>query len=235
MIIPVILCGGSGTRLWPLSRKSFPKQFTPLTDNKSLLELTLERVACLNSAMGENILCVTVEAHRFLVAEAMDAAGAGGPILLEPVARNTAAMALAALYARHTGNMDAPLLFCPSDHHIPDIRAFNRTIQQGIAATETNAIVTFGIVPTFPSTAYGYIQQGATQPDGNRPVRRFMEKPDAAQAQALILQGDVLWNTGIFLMDATTLLHAMAQYAPDILESCEQAMAGAGSEIHRRR
>jgi mannose-1-phosphate guanylyltransferase/mannose-6-phosphate isomerase len=129
-ITPVILCGGSGTRLWPLSRKSFPKQFVPLVGNKSLLQLTLERVAQVNSSgTNSEVICVAAEDHRFLVAEAMQAAKVKGQIIVEPVARNTApAMALAALQL-------APqdlLLFCPSDHHIPDAQAFAATVQQGI-------------------------------------------------------------------------------------------------------
>ena len=224
-ITPVILCGGSGTRLWPLSRKSFPKQFVPLIDNKSLLQLTLERVAQLNgSGTSSEVICVAAEDHRFLVAESMQAAKVKGQIILEPVARNTApAMALAALQA-------APqdlLLFCPADHHIPDAQAFASMVQQGSHAARQGAIVTFGVVPSFPSTAYGYIEQGAASGDGSFGVARFIEKPNADKAQALILQGNVLWNAGIFLAQASTLLEALQQHAADILHSCQQAMAHA--------
>ena len=222
MINPVILCGGSGTRLWPLSRKSFPKQFVPLVDNKSLLQLTLERVAQINGSVpGPEVICVASEDHRFLVAEAMQAAKVKGQIILEPLARNTApAMALAALQL-------APqdlLLFCPSDHHIPDAQAFAAMVQQGSHAARQGAIVTFGVVPSFPSTAYGYIEQGATNDDGSFGVARFIEKPNVDKAQSLILQGNVLWNAGIFLAQASTLLEAMQQHAGDILQSCQQAM-----------
>ena len=221
-ITPVILCGGSGTRLWPLSRKSFPKQFVPLVDNKSLLQLTLERVAQINgSGPSPEVICVAAEDHRFLVAEAMQGANVKGKIILEPVARNTApAMALAALQL-------APqdlLLFCPSDHHIPDAQAFAAMVQQGSHAARQGSIVTFGVVPSFPSTAYGYIEQGATSGDGSFGVARFIEKPNADKAQALILQGNVLWNAGIFLAQASTLLEALQQHAGDILQSCQQAM-----------
>lgn len=224
-ITPVILCGGSGTRLWPLSRKSFPKQFVPLVGNKSLLQLTLERVVQVNSGdTSPEVICVAAEDHRFLVAEAMQAARVKGQIILEPVARNTApAMALAALQA-------APqdlLLFCPSDHHIPDAQAFAAMVQQASHAARQGAIVTFGVVPSFPSTAYGYIEQGATSGDGSFGVARFIEKPNADKAQALILQGNVLWNAGIFLAQAGTLLEALQQHANDILQSCKQAMAQA--------
>lgn len=228
-IIPVILCGGSGTRLWPLSRKSFPKQFVPLIGNKSLLQLTLERVALLNTAAAaqSKAVCVAAEEHRFFVAEAMQAAGLQGQIILEPVARNTAAaMALAALNAQPNDL----LLFCPADHHIPDAQAFALMVEQGRAAAQAGAIVTFGVTPTFPSSAYGYIQQGDARTDGTHQVARFIEKPTAQNAASLILQGNVLWNAGIFLIQASTLLNALNQYAPDILRSCQQAMAGVASD-----
>ncbi len=227
-ITPVILCGGSGTRLWPLSRKSFPKQFVPLIDNKSLLQLTLERVAQLNgSGTSSEVICVAAEDHRFLVAEAMQAAKVKGQIILEPVARNTApAMALAALQAA----AQDLLLFCPSDHHIPDAQAFAAMVQQGSLAARQGAIVTFGVVPSFPSTAYGYIEPGAASGDGSFGVAGFIEKPNADKAQALILQGKVLWNAGIFLAQTSTLLEALQQHAPDILQSCQQAMAQAAQD-----
>jgi mannose-1-phosphate guanylyltransferase / mannose-6-phosphate isomerase len=227
MIQPVILCGGSGTRLWPLSRKSFPKQFVPLVGNKSLLQLTLERVAQLDSLSGAKVICVAAEEHRFLVAEAMQAANVTGSVILEPSARNTAAaMALAAL----TAQPEQLLLFCPADHHIPDAKAFAAMVAHGQAAAARGAIVTFGVVPSFPSTAYGYIQQGKARSDGSHTVARFIEKPAADKAQALILQGDVLWNAGIFLCQAASFLEAMQQHAPDILASCRQAMAGAAQD-----
>lgn len=222
-ITPVILCGGSGTRLWPLSRKSYPKQFVPLIGDKSLLQMTLERVARINP----QVCCVAAEPHRFLVTEALGAARVQGPLLLEPAPRNTAAaMALAALQA----DPASLLLFCPADHHIPDAMAFAAMVQQGVAAAGGNAIVTFGVRPSFPSTAYGYIEQGAPRADGSHQVARFIEKPDAARAQALLLQGNVLWNAGIFLVRAATLLQALQQHAPDILQSCRQALEASSQE-----
>ncbi|MBA4262323.1 MAG: mannose-1-phosphate guanylyltransferase/mannose-6-phosphate isomerase, partial [Comamonadaceae bacterium] len=167
-ITPVVLCGGSGTRLWPLSRQSFPKQFVPLVGERSLLQLTLERLAWCDNP----VICVAAEDHRFLVADALGDRP-GSQVLLEPAARNTAAaMALAALLAQH-GNDDPLLLICPADHHIPDASAFAKTIRQGVPAAEAGAIVTFGVVPSFPSTAYGYIQQGPARSDGSRAVARF--------------------------------------------------------------
>lgn len=222
-ITPVILCGGSGTRLWPLSRKSFPKQFVPLIGDKSLLQLTLERVA----GLGGRVLSVASEEHRFLVADTLRLAKLEGTVILEPVARNTAAaMALAAL---HAGPEDF-LLFCPADHHIPDAAAFQRTMREGLTAAANGMIVTFGVVPSFPSTAYGYIRQGTLRPDGSLQVAQFIEKPDAARAQQLLLQGDTLWNAGIFLAQARFLIEALEQHAPDILASCRAAIAGATKE-----
>jgi len=194
-ITPVILCGGSGTRLWPLSRKSFPKQFVPLIDNKSLLQLTLERV----SLLSENIICVTSHEHRFLVIHAMQAAQVKGSVLLEPVARNTAAaMAIAAL----TVKQEDILLFCPSDHHIPDASAFAQAVLKGVVQAQDGAIVTFGITPTYPSTAYGYIRRGKARADGIFNVEGFTEKPAQDKAEQLLLSGSALWNGGIFLCSA---------------------------------
>lgn len=228
MIIPVILCGGSGTRLWPLSRKAYPKQFVPLIGGKSLLQLTLERVARVSSgAAVTKVVCVAAEGHRFLVADALNSSGLQGRIILEPTGRNTApAMALAALAAQP----DDLLLFCPADHHIPDATAFAAMVEQGRAAAGSGAIVTFGVVPSFPSSAFGYIEQGALRADGSHAVVRFIEKPDATAAQALILQGSVLWNAGIFLCRAAILIDALQQYAPDILAHCREAMAGAAQD-----
>ena len=226
-ITPVILCGGSGTRLWPLSRKSFPKQFVPLIGNKSLLQLTLERV----SLFSKNVICVAAEEHRFLVADVLQAAKVQGTVLLEPVARNTAAaMAIAAL-STFPAKPEDLLLFCPSDHHIPDAAAFARLVQQGVAAAQAGAIVTFGISPTFPSTAYGYIRQGSARADGAFNVEGFTEKPAQDKAEALLLSGSALWNAGIFLCSAQTLLSALGQHASDILQACQQAMASAVQDV----
>ncbi|MBC7919046.1 MAG: mannose-1-phosphate guanylyltransferase/mannose-6-phosphate isomerase [Rhodoferax sp.] len=219
-ITPVILCGGSGTRLWPLSRKALPKQFVPLVQGKSLLQMTLARAGLLNRAQ----MIVASEEHRFLVQETAVSAEVEATIVLEPVARNTAAaMAAAALNAAP----EALLLFLPADHHIPDAEAFAQSIRSGIATAQADYLVTFGVLPTFPSTAYGYIQQGealAGMP-GAHAVQRFVEKPDAARAQALLLAGGHYWNAGIFLCKASALLAELKLHAPDILQSCEHAVA----------
>lgn len=221
-IQPVVLCGGAGTRLWPLSRKALPKQFAPLLDGKSLLQLTLERLRLLN----KEVICVAAEEHRFLVEEAIEAANVGGRQILEPVARNTAAaMAITALLA----GPEQLLLFAPADHHIPDAAHFAITVQSGVPAALADNIVTFGVVPAFPSTAYGYIRQGgAVDTDGSGPARRvdaFVEKPAAADAARLVLSGDHFWNAGIFLVKASVLLAALDRHAPDILSACKRAMA----------
>ncbi len=219
-ITSVILCGGSGTRLWPLSRKALPKQFVPLVQGVSLLQLTLQRAALL----GAQQIIVASEDHRFLVQDCADAAGVHGTILLEPVARNTAAaIASAALNT----SADALLLFLPADHHIPDAAAFAATIRSGVSAAQAGSIVTFGVQPSFPSTAYGYIQQGKALvgQGGAHAVQCFVEKPNAMRAQELLLAGGYFWNAGIFLARASTLLAALDAYAPDILTSCRQAVA----------
>ncbi|MDQ0569632.1 mannose-1-phosphate guanylyltransferase/mannose-6-phosphate isomerase [Variovorax paradoxus] len=216
-IHPVVLCGGSGTRLWPLSRKTLPKQFAPLIGDKSLLQMTLERLCSLNS----NITCIASEDHRFLVRETVEKAGATGRQILEPVARNTAAaMAAAALLA----DRNDLLLFAPADHHIPDTPLFAETVRRGVDAALAGHIVTFGVAPSFPSTAYGYIEAGAVSADGcSRAVVRFVEKPTADVAESLILHGGYSWNAGIFLLQAGTLISALQAHAPDILLACQRA------------
>ena len=219
-ITPVILCGGSGTRLWPLSRQSVPKQFVPLIDGKNLLQLCLERV----QGFTHPPLLVGAEMHRFMMSEAC--AKVAGKIILEPAPRNTAAaMALVALY-----QPDTMLLFCPADQHIPDVSLFQHTITQGLAAAHAGYIVTFGITPSFPSTAYGYILQGDALDNNAYQVARFIEKPSASSAQRLLLAGGVLWNAGIFLCRASVLLNAFRTHAADILTACEAAMCQAKYE-----
>lgn len=222
LIRPVVLCGGAGTRLWPLSRKAFPKQFIPLVDGKSLLQLTLERLAGVSAQAAVNMLVVTGDEHRFLVQETLEAAGVKGRLILEPAARNTAAAIALAALAANPGDL---LLICPSDHHIPDSDAFADMVKHAVPAAESGAIVTFGVVPSFPSTAYGYIERGEASANGGTRVARFIEKPTADHAQKLLLAGNVLWNAGIFFSRADVLLTAMLRHCPDILAACETAMA----------
>lgn len=218
-LCPVILCGGSGTRLWPLSRQSLPKQFVPLLAGKSLLQATFERVAGL--APGGVLWAVANSEHRFLVRDSAEAAGVKTRSILEPVGRNTAAaMAAAAL------NVPAEtlLLFLPADHHVPDVTQFMNTVQAGTLSAETGAIVTFGITPSQPHTGYGYIQIQPSSEETTRKVIRFVEKPDAATAMSYLAEGGYFWNAGIFLVKARTLIDALEQYAPDILETVREAV-----------
>ena len=221
MIHPIILCGGSGTRLWPLSRKAFPKQFIPLIGEKSLLQLTLERVAPLTDGNAGRISCVSAEEHRFLLADVAAHAGLEVHQILEPQPKNTAAaMALAALAMP----ADAMLLFCPADHHIPHTQDFVGMVRAAAPAAKAGRLVTFGIMPSYPSTAYGYIQKRGPASDGGFEVARFVEKPAADKAVALLASGEYLWNAGIFLTCAQTLLDALQAHAPDILEVCRKSM-----------
>ena len=228
LLTPVVLCGGSGTRLWPLSRQSFPKQFVPLINNKSLLQLTLERLANFASPA----IIVAAEEHRFMVTDALQTAHlAPASIILEPAIRNTAAAtALAAIYASKIDHPKQLLLFCPADHYIPDSSAFINTVKQGLCAAQAGAIVTFGVAPSFPSTAYGYLQQGAKRNDGSYAVLDFIEKPTPSAAETLLLQSDTLWNAGIFLTRADVFIAALEKHAPDILLTCQAALASATEE-----
>ncbi len=232
-IVPHVLCGGFGTRLWPMSREAYPKQFVPLIDGRSLLACTLERAALL----GPRLVCIGNAEHRFLVDAAfgeLNTTGlpGGAPVLaqvLEPLARNTAAaMACAALLAAP----EELLLFLPADHYIPDTQTFATTIRAGVPAAQAGYIVTFGVAPTFPSTGFGYIEQGAVLAGlpgaaGARSVARFVEKPNLEKAQQLLLSGGHLWNAGIFLVRAQTLVDALERHAPDILQACRAACAEA--------
>lgn len=222
-ICPVVLCGGSGTRLWPLSRKAFPKQFIPLLNGKSLLQLTLERVALLlGDGSEQRVTCVSSEDHRFLVSDVAAHAGLAVTQILEPQTKNTAAaMALAALETAP----ESLLLFCPADHHIPDTRAFADMVRNAAPAAQAGQLVTFGVQPGMPSTAYGYIQKGAPAKHGGFDVIRFVEKPVVEKALEFLASGQYLWNAGIFLVRAQTLVDALQAYAPDILDVCRRAMA----------
>ena len=228
-IKPIILCGGSGTRLWPLSRESFPKQFVPLIDGKSLLSLTIDRVKRFGSP-----IFVTNEEHRFFVKDILSQdpnfyRSRSVSILLEPAGRNTAAAMGCAALISSIAPSDL-LLFLPSDNFVPDIDAFVATMQSGVAAARAGYIVTFGVHPSFPSTAYGYIQQDTELDDLSTPgsvifsVERFVEKPSLVKAQEMLLSGEYLWNAGIFLCQASVLIDALLKHAPDIFKSCQKAM-----------
>jgi len=219
-MIPVILSGGSGTRLWPLSREAFPKQFLSLIGTRSMLQATWDRIAPLASHPP---IVVAGEDHRFMVAEQLREAGCvDARILLEPVARNTApAIAVAALEAMAWGD-DPLMLVLPSDHVIRDGDGFRHAVREACVAAEDGALVTFGIIPAGPETGYGYIK--ASPGEGVRAVERFVEKPDATVAASYVASGDYFWNGGMFLFRASTFLTELEACHPDMLAACREAL-----------
>lgn len=238
---PVIMAGGSGSRLWPLSRSLYPKQFLPLASDRTMLQSTLERIEGLCDA-APVVICN--EAHRFIVAEQLRECAQEGTILLEPDGRNTApAIALAAQEALSQGN-DPLLLVLAADHLIQDTAAFQRAVNEAVPFAEQGNLVTFGIVSTAPETGYGYIQRGkpiaavdATAGEVVRPqvqaytVGRFVEKPDLATAQEYVSSGDYYWNSGMFLFRASRYLDALREFRSDIFTACENAMKGARKDL----
>ncbi|WP_062352120.1 mannose-1-phosphate guanylyltransferase/mannose-6-phosphate isomerase [Pseudoxanthomonas mexicana] len=220
---PVLLSGGSGTRLWPLSREAYPKQFLPLAGDDTMVQATWRRVEAIADLAP---IVVANEEHRFLVAEQLRQIGAPVPaIVLEPVGRNTApAIAAAALQAMVDG-ADPLLLVLPSDHVVRDVAGFQRAVREASSAAEAGALVTFGIVPDAPETGFGYIQAEAGE--GLRKVSRFVEKPDATTAQSYLDAGGYYWNSGMFLFRASRYLEELANVRPDIVEAVRAAHASA--------
>ena len=220
---PVLLSGGSGTRLWPLSREAYPKQFLPLAGDDTMVQATWRRVEALADLAP---IVVANEEHRFLVAEQLRQVGAPVPaILLEPVGRNTApAIAAAALQAM-AGGADPLLLVLPSDHVVRDVAGFQRAVREASSAAEAGALVTFGVVPDAPETGFGYIQAEAG--DGLRQVLRFVEKPDAATARSYLDAGGYYWNSGMFLFRASRYLEELARFRPDIVDAVRAAHVAA--------
>ncbi len=218
VIVPVILAGGSGTRLWPLSRQSYPKQFVPLLNDDSLFNATVRRMAEV-SDLAPIVVCN--EEHRFLVAEQLRLSNVEeASILLEPAGRNTApAIALAAFSALQN-HEDPLILVAPSDHLIKSVDIFAQAVTEGVKLAESGRLVTFGIEPTRPDTGYGYIRQQASNPNG---IEQFVEKPDAQNAEAFLASGDYLWNSGIFLMKASDFLQELQRFAPEIHAAVSQS------------
>jgi mannose-1-phosphate guanylyltransferase / mannose-6-phosphate isomerase len=232
-VTPVVLCGGSGTRLWPLSRKSLPKQFVPLVEGESLLTLTLKRL----QPMSSHMILVASEEHRFMLTQCLNPLGVSGDLILEPFPKNTAAaMAMAALWVCQHQSNETLLLFCPSDHFIPDTALFDQMVKNAQRVAAEGAIVTFGVQPTYPSTAYGYIHapdlnrfSEIQSSDQDKPINTFnvtsfVEKPQLPTAESYVLSGKYLWNAGIFLLQAGVLLDALATHAPAILSACQKSM-----------
>ena len=228
-IIPVLLCGGSGTRLWPLSRRSHPKQFVPLLGEDSLFQASVRRVR--GEGFGDPVV-VTGPDFRFVVTEQLAAAGAAGTVLIEPEARNTAPAILAAALWAGRADPDALLLVAPSDHVIPDEAAFREAVLKAAPAAREGRLVTFGIRPDRPETGYGWLElEGDAGGEGTVPLKRFVEKPDADTALRMLEAGGYLWNAGIFLFSARAIERAYAAHAPRTLEAVRAAVEGAEPDL----
>lgn len=225
MIIPIIICGGSGTRLWPLSRKSYPKQFSPLIGDTSLFQASAQR---LTGADYGAPLVVTNSDFRFIVVEQLAAAGIDpGAILIEPEGRNTAPAVLAAALWQKKHDPEGLLLVAPSDHLVPDSAAFQATVAAGTEAARNGQLVTFGIKPDRPETGYGYLElEDASGALEAKPyaLKRFVEKPDAPQAEEMLASGGFLWNVGIFLFSPDTILAAYEKHAPQMVAALQAAI-----------
>ena len=229
MLKPVLLSGGVGSRLWPVSREAYPKQFLPLAGEQSMLVDTLHRLEAL-SAQPPMVVCN--EEHRFIVAEQLREAGvAGAEIVLEPCGRNTApAVAVAALQALKSDE-DAILLVLPADHLVENPAAFHAAVREALPLAEQGRLVTFGVVPTRAETGYGYIRRGPSLGGGLYNLESFVEKPDAATAESYLQSGDYLWNSGKFLFGARAYIEELRVLAPAMLEACVGALEGAEADL----
>ncbi len=234
-VYPVILCGGSGTRLWPLSRKSYPKQFVPLIGETSLLQQCADRLRGPEDAPYAKPMILTNEAFRFVVPEQLMAIGIDpGSILIEPEGRNTAPAVLAAALHLSSIDSDAIMLVAASDHVIPDTQAFHAAVAEGVRTIgKSGDLVTFGITPDRPETGYGYLKLRRA-PDASGasvPLDRFVEKPDLDSAKEMVTEGSYLWNSGIFLFSVRDILVAFDQYAHDLVAPVKKAVDEAQSDL----
>ena len=221
-IIPVILAGGSGTRLWPSSRALLPKQLLPLVGLETMLQATVRRVAHF-----ENPVVVTGADHRFLVAAQLQELGRpASALVVEPAGRNTAPAVLTAAMLAEAKTPGSMVLILPADHHISDTQAFASAIATGVQQAEKGRLMTFGIVPGYPETGYGYIEGDTPLDDEERAfaVKRFIEKPDRDRAEELLAAGNFFWNAGIFLFKASSLIEAMRAHAPDVVAAVRRAI-----------
>lgn len=231
VIVPVLLAGGSGTRLWPLSREGYPKQFLKLTDEWSLLQHTVRRAVTLAGATPPLLICN--EGHRFLVAEQLRQLGVeGAQVLLEPEGRNTApAAAVSALAAIERHGPDCIVFIMAADHLIPDLAAFESAVGVATKLAQNGQLTTFGIAPSRAETGYGYLKRGQPLAEGGFSVSAFVEKPDQVRAKAYLDSGEYLWNSGMFLFQAQNFLNELQRFEPAMLEACTRAVAGAKHDL----
>lgn len=228
-ITPVILCGGSGTRLWPVSRKGFPKQFIELIGEGSLFQQSSARLS--GAGFGAPLI-VTNSDFRFIATQQLaDANIDPGAVLIEPEARNTAPALLAAAIVQAQTDANAIMLAAPSDHYITKAEPFRATVCAAVEAAKAGQIVTFGITPDRPETGYGYLQMGEGQKHGAVPLKQFVEKPELAEAKRMLKTGGYLWNAGIFMYTAQTLIDAFAAHAPETLKHVEASVKAAQPDL----
>ena len=233
-VYPILLAGGSGTRLWPLSRKSYPKQFSNLMGEKTLFQSSAQRLISSDTLDFAPHITLTNSDFRFIIGEQLQEIGIDpGPILIEPEAKNTAAAILAASIFVHSSDEDAVLLVAPSDHVIPDTKAFHETIKVGLAHVQNQKMVTFGIKPTHPETGYGYLELSTDPLDvrGSSDLKAFVEKPNLLEAKQMLDAGHYLWNAGIFLFRAQDMVNAFSTFAPETLDFVSQAVNGASPDL----
>ena len=233
-VYPVLLAGGSGTRLWPLSRKSYPKQFSNLVGDKTLFQSSAQRLTSSETLEFASHITLTNSDYRFIIGEQLQEVGIDpGPILIEPEAKNTAAAILAASIFVHSKDENAVLLVAPSDHVIPGIEDFHAAIKVGLSHVQKQKMVTFGIKPTHPETGYGYLELAKDSIDdsGTSDLEKFIEKPDLQDAKQMLEAGHYLWNAGIFLFRAQDMIDAFRTYTPEILDLVSKAVNEASADL----